>query len=131
VEIFGDEPMKQIIKIMLWIFLGGIFLVAGGSKIINPDNHVEKFAHWGYPLWFMYLTGGIEVVAGIALWIPLVRLYGVLLLSVTMIGASITHLRAGEMGAFPIPLVLLFLLLTLAWTMRPSRQSAASNPPNS
>lgn len=122
--------MKQIIKTILWIILGVIFLAAGGSKIINPDHHVENFAHWGYPIWFMYLTGGIEVVAGIALWIPLVRLYGVLLLSITMIGASITHLRAGEMGAFPIPIVLLVLLLTLAWTMRPSRPSSAFAPPD-
>jgi uncharacterized membrane protein YphA (DoxX/SURF4 family) len=119
--------MKQIIKTFLWIILGVIFLLFGGSKIINPDQHVENFAHWGYPLWFMYLTGGIEVVAGIALWIPLVRLYGVLLLSITMIGASITHLRAGEMGAVPIPIVLLFLLLTLAWTMKHPRHSSTSN----
>ena len=122
--------MKQIIKTILWIILGVIFLAAGGSKIINPDHHVEKFAHWGYPIWFMYLTGGIEVVAGIALWIPLVRLYGVLLLRITMIGASITHLRAGEMGAFPIPIVLLVLLLTLAWTMKHPRHSSCSTSPD-
>ena len=125
------ESMRQIIQTILWIILGVFFLATGGSKLINPDHHVDTFAHWGYPPWFMYLTGGIEVLAGVALWIPLVRIYGVFLLSCTMIGASITHLRAGEMGAIPIPLVLLFLLLTLAWTMRPSRHSAASNPPNS
>ena len=114
----------------LWIVLGVFFLAAGGSKIVNPDAHVAKFTHWGYPLWFMYLTGGIEVVAGMALWISLVRLYGVLFLSVTMVGAAITHLRAGEMGAVPIPIVLLFLLLALAWTMRSSRHSSASILPD-
>ncbi len=113
--------MKQVIKAVLWVVLGIVFLSAGGSRLLNPDVHVERFAHWGYPLWFLYLTGGIEVVSGAFLLIPRARLYGVLLLSVTMIGAFLTHLRAGEMGALPIPLILLLLLLFLAWTMRPSK----------
>lgn len=49
--------------------------------------------------------------------IPQVGLFAVLVLSVTMVGAFMTHLRAGEMAAVPVPLV---LLLILAWTMRRS-----------
>ncbi|GJL67189.1 MAG: hypothetical protein NPIRA05_21600 [Nitrospirales bacterium] len=110
--------MKQFIQTSLWVLLGLIFLLAGGSKLWDPAAHAEEFAHWGYPLWFVYVTGIIEVLGGVGLFIPHGRLFGVLLLSVTMVGASITHLRAGEMGAFPIPVVLLLALLTLAWTMR-------------
>ncbi|GJL56627.1 MAG: hypothetical protein NPIRA02_37590 [Nitrospirales bacterium] len=110
--------MKQLIQTSLWILLGIIFLFAGGSKLWDPTAHAEEFAHWGYPLWFVYVTGTIEVLGGIGLFVPAGRLYGVLLLSLTMIGASVTHLRAGEMGAFPVPVVLLLALLTLAWTMR-------------
>ena len=115
--------MQQIIKTCLWILLGLLFLAAGGAKLWNPAAHAEKFAHWGYPLWFVYATGLIEVVGGIGLFIPVGRLYGVLLLSMTMIGATVTHLRAGEMSAFPVPLVLLLGLLTLAWTMKHPKQS--------
>ena len=110
--------MKQTIKTILWVLLGILFLFAGGEKLWNPTGHAEEFAHWGYPLWFVYVTGIIELVGGICLLIPMGRFLGVILLSVTMVGASITHLRAGEMGAFPVPIVLLVGLLTLAWTMR-------------
>ena len=116
--------MKQIIKTSLWVLLGLLFLFAGGEKLWNPTGHEEEFAHWGYPLWFVYVTGIIEVLGGIGLFIPSGRLSGILLLSITMVGATVTHLRAGEMGAFPVPLVLLLALLTLAWTMRPTKDSS-------
>lgn len=122
--------MKQIIKTSLWIILGLLFLAAGGSKLWDPATHAEKFAHWGYPLWFVYVTGIIEVLGAIGLFIPAGRLYGVLLLSITMIGATVTHIRAGEMGAFPVPLVLLLGLLTLAWTMKHPKKSDSKSSPS-
>ena len=120
--------MKQIIKTSLWVILAVLFLIAGGEKLWHPDAHAEEFAHWGYPLWFLYATGFIEVGSAIGLLIPAARLYAIIMLSITMIGASITHLRAGEMNAFPVPIVLLLLLLVLAWTMRPPQTSASHDP---
>ena len=117
--------MKQIIKTSLWVILGILFLAAGGSKLLDPLAHAKKFAHWGYPLWFVYVTGIIEVVGGIGLFIPAGRFVGVILLSVTMVGAAITHLRAQEMSALPVPLVLLVGLLTLAWTMKHPKGNVA------
>jgi len=69
-----------------------------------------------YPLWFLYLIGAIELV-GMCLFIPQVRLFSVLVLSVTMVGACRTHPWAGEMAPVSVPLVLLVLLLIWAWTM--------------
>lgn len=110
--------MKKIIKIALWIVLGGMFIMAGGTKLMGSHSQVEHFAQWGYPLWFLYLTGLIEVAGGICLFIPKAQFYGIVVLSVTMVGAALTHLKAGEFSAFPVPIVLLSLLVTLAWTMR-------------
>jgi len=110
--------MKKIIKTALWIVLGGMFIMAGGAKLMGNHSQVEHFAQWGYPLWFLYLTGLIEVSGGICLFIPKVQFYGIVVLSITMFGAAMTHLRANEMSAFPVPLVLLALLVTLALTMR-------------
>ncbi|MDH5428304.1 MAG: DoxX family protein [Nitrospirota bacterium] len=110
--------MKKIIKTALWVVLGAMFIMAGGTKLLGSHSQVEHFAQWGYPLWFLYLTGLIEVGGGICLFIPRTQYYGIVILSITMIGAALTHLRAHEMNAFPVPLVLLGLLVTLAWTMR-------------
>jgi len=110
--------MKKIIKTGLWLLLGGMFIIAGGAKLMGSHSQVEHFAQWGYPLWFLYLTGFIEVGGGICLFIPKAQYYGIVVLSITMVGAAVTHLRANEMSAFPVPIVLLCLLVMLAWTMR-------------
>lgn len=112
--------MRQVIKVGLWIVLGVMFIMAGGAKLMGQHSQVEHFAQWGYPVWFLYLTGIIEVSGGICLFIPKAQFYGIVVLSITMVGAALTHLRAHEMSAFPVPVVLLCLLITLAWTMRHS-----------
>lgn len=109
--------MKKFIKTALWIVLGVMFIMAGGAKLMGNHSQIEHFAQWGYPLWFLYLTGLIEVSGGICLFIPKVQFYGIVVLSITMVGAALTHLMAGEVGAFPVPVVLLCLLVSLAWTM--------------
>jgi uncharacterized membrane protein YphA (DoxX/SURF4 family) len=110
--------MKKFIKTALWVVLGAMFIIAGGAKLMGSHSQVAHFAQWGYPLWFLYLTGLIEVAGGICLFIPKTQFYGIVVLSITMVGAALTHLKAGEFGAFPVPIVLLILLATLAWSMR-------------
>ncbi len=110
--------MKQIMKTGLWFVLGVMFIIAGGAKLLGEHSQVEHFVQWGYPMWFLYFTGIVEVVGGVCLFIPKTQFYGVVILSITMIGAALTHLRAHEMSAFPVPVVLLVLLILLAWSMR-------------
>ncbi len=109
--------MKGVMNIILGVLLGIFFIAAGGAKVMGSPSQVEHFAQWGYPFWFLSLTGFIEVGGGLCLFIPKTQWYGIVVLSITMVGAALTHLRAGEMGAVPVPLVLLGLLLLLAWAI--------------
>jgi putative oxidoreductase len=110
--------MKNFFTAAPWFLLGFFFIMAGGKKLLGQEAQIDSFFRWGYSLWFLYFIGAIELVSGICLLIPQVRFFSVLVLSITMVGAVMTHLRAGEMAAVPVPLVLLVLLLILAWTMR-------------
>ncbi|MEX0741720.1 MAG: DoxX family protein, partial [Phycisphaeraceae bacterium] len=60
---------KQIIVIGLSWFLALAFLFAGGSKLAASEMQVEGFAEWGFPLWFMYLTGALEVLAAVLIFV--------------------------------------------------------------
>jgi putative oxidoreductase len=102
---------------MLCFLLGLFFIMAGGKKLLGQEAQIDSFFRWGYPLWFLYLIGAIELVGGISLLIPQLRFFAILILSVTMIGALVTHYRAGELAAVPVPVILLILLLILAWMM--------------
>ncbi len=73
------------------IILALIFLASGGAKLAGLPFELAAFERWGYPLWFMYATGIIEVLGGIALLFSRVSALAALGLGGMMIGAVGTH----------------------------------------
>jgi uncharacterized membrane protein YphA (DoxX/SURF4 family) len=76
--------------------LGGVMLLAGGTKLAGTNEHVESFERWGYPQWFRVLTGAVEVTGGFGLLLgrsrPRLATLGGTLVAGTMLGALYTHL---------------------------------------
>jgi putative oxidoreductase len=95
------------------------FLFFGGMKLAGAQMNVDNFTRWGYPLWFMYLTGLIEVGSALLLWPRKTRLIGALGLVGTMLGAIVTHVINQETAMIGIPIVLLVLAAIVAWANRP------------
>ena len=105
--------------IALWvaqIALAAMFLFAGGSKLVGAPAMVDLFAAVGLGQWLRYVTGAIEISAGVALLIPSAALFGAILLVPTMFGAAIANLFLGQSPA--VPLVLLLVAAAVAWTRR-------------
>lgn len=105
------------------ILVAAVFLWAGGSKLLDAASHVEQFAHWGYPSWFVYVIGLVEVGAAILLVVPATRFYGAALLTCNLLGIVYTHIKAGEFTLLPAPIVLLMLATFIAWSRRPPRRA--------
>jgi uncharacterized membrane protein YphA (DoxX/SURF4 family) len=83
---------------ILATLLSLIFLASGGAKLAGLEFEIAAFERWGYPLWFMYLTGVIEVAGGIGL---LLRRFSALAsagLAAMMVGAIATHVIHAEWG---------------------------------
>ncbi len=111
--------MRDRIELGLAILLALAFLGAGGSKLAGVEQHVTNFDKWGYPLWFMYVTGLIEVGGAAMLPFKRTRFFGAALLVATMTGAILTHIVAGEIGGPMVPpIVLLSLSGYLVWRER-------------
>lgn len=77
--------------------LGLIMMGAGSAKIIGIDIAKRDFERYGYPAWFRFVTGGIEIIGGLGLLVglvfaPILAVLGGMLISATMIGAILTHL---------------------------------------
>ncbi|WP_114579191.1 DoxX family protein [Saliphagus sp. LR7] len=77
--------------------LGFIMLAAGSAKLLGIDLVVEDFNRYGYPGWFRFVTGVIEVCGGLGLLVglvfaPILTVFGGLLTVATMAGAILTHL---------------------------------------
>jgi putative oxidoreductase len=114
-----DAPKKTAARVALWItqiVLAAMFVFAGGSKLLGAPAMVNLFAAIGWGQWLRYLTGAIELSSAVALLIPSAAPFGAVLLVPTMVGAAIANLSLGQSPA--VPLVLLLLAATVAWTRR-------------
>lgn len=101
----------------LQIAVAAMFLFAGSMKLAGAADMVAVFDTIGVGQWFRYLTGGIEVVAAVALLIPSLAAFGALLLVPTMIGAVVTHVFI--VGGSSVPaVVLLAASLGILWARR-------------
>ena len=90
------------------------FLMAGFAKLTSAEMMVTVFDGVGIGQWFRYVTGAIEVVGAVVLFLPRKAAYGAGILALTMIGAIFTHLAL--IGGSPVPaLVLLVLTATITW----------------
>jgi putative oxidoreductase len=112
------NPKKPFAQWIIAGLLSLVFLGAGLSKLTGQQLMVNNFAHWNFPSWFMYLTGGLEVLGAIGLWVRRARVYASLGLVGLMLGACATHLRAGELPMLVAPLVLGALAVGLTWLHR-------------
>jgi putative oxidoreductase len=94
------------------------FVAAGLAKLAGVEMMVGTFEAIGVGQWFRYLTGLIEVVAAILLWVPGLQLIGAGLLFCTMIGAVLAHLLILGIASGVPALVLGGLTAYLTWTYR-------------
>ena len=104
----------------LWtvqIALAGMFLLAGGSKLLGAPPMVAMFDAIGIGQWFRYVMGLIEVGSALALLVPSFAVFGALALVATMIGAITTHLFI--IGGSPaMPAILLLGSAGVVWARR-------------
>ena len=83
--------MKSTILLAVKALLTVVFVMAGAMKMIGNPMMVETFDTIGVGQWFRYVTGIIEVVGGILLWVPNRQFIGAGLLFCTMVCAVAAH----------------------------------------
>jgi putative oxidoreductase len=130
VEPFRDKELAMTFttsrgwSVGVWVVSGLLALLvlfAGTTKLAAWQMHVEQFAHWGYPQWFMFVVGAWEVVGAILLVIPATSFYAAAFLAIDMIGAVYTTaIRVSEPRTAIVPCVLLVVLALVAHDRRPA-----------
>ncbi|MEZ4456958.1 MAG: DoxX family protein [Gemmatimonadales bacterium] len=111
-----------------WILRGlvAVALLVMGiiPKLTNDPTMLANFARWGYPSGFHYVVAAGEIAGVLLLLIPSTALWGALLVDALMVGAAATHLKAGEYGFAPIPLVIGALAVATALPRLKARRQA-------
>src|SRR5262245_42800431 len=81
---------------VLVVLLAAEFIAAGASKFAPGSGWSRMFLAWGYPPWFRFVVGAVEVLSGLALFVPHARIGASGVLLAIMAGAVATHLLHGE-----------------------------------
>jgi putative oxidoreductase len=108
---------------VLSVLLTLAFMIAALPKLLGAHVWVVKFINWGYPNWFPFAIGSLELLGGALLLIPRLARYGAIVLGVIMVGAAYTHLANGEGLQVLRPVIVLMLLGTVVWLRKPNRDN--------
>ncbi len=98
----------KYISIGLRALLTLAFLAAGGAKLAGVEMMVATYEAIGIGQWFRYLTGIVEIVGVVLLWLPNRQVLGAALLGATMVGAVLAHWFI--LGPSAVPAIILGLI---------------------
>ena len=126
--------MKSKLPLIGGLLLAASFVFFGIGKVTAQEEVVQMFTGWGFPLWFVYLTGVMEISGGLLSAIPRTRFFGAVLLVLVMLGAIGSHVKNADFsGMFPAAFVFLVISALVAYASRPARiipeKGYSSRPP--
>jgi hypothetical protein len=94
-----------------------MMLMAGTSKLRGVPMMIGLFEAIGIGQWFRFLTGGLEVLGALLLFVPRLSGLGAVLLTCVMAGAVLTHIVIIG-GSFAVPLALMVAAAFVAYARR-------------
>jgi uncharacterized membrane protein YphA (DoxX/SURF4 family) len=89
------KKIRLVIAWALGLYLARMYVRNGWIKF-DPDGFwTAAFAEWGFPVWFRWLVGAIEVVGGALLLVPWLASWAAAALTIVMLGALTLRLGGG------------------------------------
>jgi hypothetical protein len=95
--------------------LAAFFVVGSLSNIFAPPSIYEEYLQWGYPRWFHFVTGSLELTTAVLLARAQTRLWGSALGCIVMLAALATVTLHGEYAHGVAPLVAAALSILVGW----------------
>lgn len=100
-------------------FITAFFVAGAIGNILALGDIPLDYERWGYPDWFHYITGILELSVAILLLRRSTRFWGAGLGFLIMGAACATVLLNGEVGRLALPLVMLLGCAIVAWFNKP------------
>ena len=103
--LFGISAATLLAWLLALAFLGAGVVNAAGSSKVKDD-----FVRWGYPRWWNYVTGGLEVLVAALIATPAARVAGLSLGAAICVAAIVTVVRHKDYGHLAPGAILAVLL---------------------
>lgn len=117
---------KSIISWVLAALIAFGFLFAGITKLAGVEMQIKNLESWGYPLWFRFPIGLVELVFAVTILIPKYRKLTVYATFLWAIVAVITHLQAGQASMIGAPILFGILAGAILLLHREKRMNLAT-----
>lgn len=114
--------MSAILSTISWVqaltlalaafFVLGFIINTFAVKLVGPEYH-----RWGYPDWFHFVSGGLELAVALLLPVTATRPFGIALGCATMLVAVATVIYHREYPRALPPFIVFVLLAIVGWTM--------------
>ncbi len=118
---------------MLRAVVGSMFLVIAATKLIGTADTVEYLEAIGWGQWFRYLTGSLDLVGAVLLFVPRCTFFGAVVLISSVGTATVLSMTVlsgdahwGGLAYVLQPLILTSLAVALAWLTWPLRPDPIS-----
>src|ERR1700744_1772319 len=95
--------------------LAAFFVLGSLGNIFAPGSIYEEYLRWGYPPWFHFVTGSLELATAVLLAQTRTRLWGSALGCTVMLAALATVTLHGEYGHGGPPFVVAALSRVVGW----------------
>ena len=99
--------------------LAAFFLIGAIGNIFASPHIAGDYLRWGYPNWFHYVTGFLELVTAILLVVKSLRFWGALLGALVMTGATGTVMLHSEFTHAVAPLIVMAVSVVVGWSNKP------------
>lgn len=100
--------MTKTKKIISWVLAAIIafgFLFAGITKLAGTEMQIKNLESWGYPLWFRFPIGLVELVFAVTILVPKYRTLTLYATFIWTLAAVITHLQASQAAMTGAPIL--------------------------
>jgi hypothetical protein len=104
-------PWLQALTLALAaFFVIGFVINTFAVKLVGPE-----YRRWGYPDWFHFVSGGLELIVALLLPVIATRLFGVALGCGVMLAAVVTVIYHREYPRAAPPFIVFVLLALVGW----------------
>ncbi len=120
----GVKLYSSIVIVCLsMLVMGAVPKLLPVELIGGVDMAVQWVELYRLPLWFMTVTGAIELGAGLLVLFPLTRILGALLAAAIMVGAGLVNILAGEFPGLAVNVFILVASLIVIWSRKDQVQA--------
>ena len=113
-------------QVLAWA-LAAFFVAGALGNLIAPRSIYEEYLKWGYPHWFHFITGSLELTTAVLLVRAPSRLWGAGLGCTVMCAALETVVIHGEYGHAVAPLIVAGLSILVGWVSWRQRRSGSAS----